>query len=269
MNPIQKSHETQTDTRAVSELIGYTLTLGTVIFVLILITAGTIPIFDAAESNEAVNNMETNFNDISDTHAEIEQHGVERTTNDIRLPPGQFYITPEDSAETIEISNNNGQTEQFETRPLIFLTGNNEQIVYMNGIIASDIEGAQEPFITRHGTFISRDDPIQFRNHAYTNTETESDVSTRSRTQTYNLDASENQRENRSSEIREISGTDLTITIDTEHPEIWRQYFESHTSFTNVQIQNNGQQITADADTTAAEETIRIHETEFELEFVN
>lgn len=239
--------EFTTDTRAISELIGYVLGFSIIVVTVVLVSISAGPVVDSAQSSEATTSMEQSLIEV-DSEVQNVYHGTDFREFEAELPAGQFKQL-QDTEITIEQGTD---VVVIETRPLHYETQSGGVVTYEAGFIATrsdsapvDAMGIQKSPGTAYMSTnsILAIPVLQDRNGVSTYS------SSRSVTESFRIEQQNTETSTESTVFE--GGDDVTITIDTDIPFAWAAFLENHDHVADGSV-------SVDDDTQIVEATIEL-----------
>lgn len=227
------------DDRGVSELVGYALIFGVVLFSVTIVSAGATPIISEQQSQNSVYAAENMFTYV-DEDVRAVQNGADRKITSVKAPSGQLR---HQSATTIEFEQN-GNTVTINVTPIEYRAQSGATVLYTGAFTAQSTSGdmLRNPDIRSVNAEHSASTTPMFIIPGLDKPTEISAVAASQRTPTIRFDISQANTSTAANTYAFNSGDgDITVTVDSEHAGAWEQYFEEHPAVTSISRSPNSE----------------------------
>ena len=120
------------DDRAVSEVLGYALIFAIILVSITVVSVSGVGSLQTARDAEQLNNAERAFGVLADNTEDIYKRDAPSRATELSIGPAQLFTG---TNTTIEIRDGGTTLREFTVTPLVFRTGEDNEIVYEAGAV--------------------------------------------------------------------------------------------------------------------------------------
>jgi len=203
--------------RAVSEVVSYVLVFALIVSAVGIVSVSGLSTLQDTRDAEQIDNAERAFNVLSDNMADIHQRDAPSRATEITLSEARLE-TGENVTMNVTVSGASDQPGPWETRPIVYTGSEDRRLAYEGGAVFRQEYGGslrveEPPFVITDNRVLI---PIISLNRPDRQALAGSNVLVRAQKQ-----------ETTVSSFNDVGTVNVTIS-DSQHADLWRDYFESH-----------------------------------------